>query len=72
MTPELLAQYLDTLRARGAQSAHLKLPVAFGDTIMQAELAIVFEPNTAPLPLGDEMTPGGWKGPEHLDEGMVP
>lgn len=30
-------------------------------------LRVVFAPNLAPPPPGDETTPGGWKGPTRLD-----
>ena len=32
----------------------------------RAEFAVVFGPDGA-LPPGDELSPGGWKGPAHLD-----
>lgn len=60
MTPTLLAEYMDVLRSRGAVSAELVLP--------EATLRVVFAPSVDDaLPPGDGLTPGGWKGPAHLD-----
>lgn len=58
---------LATLRKHGVASA--EVPGVNG------ALRVVFEPSMAPLPPGDEITPGGWKGPPKLDdltEGEVP
>jgi anthranilate phosphoribosyltransferase len=57
MTPTELAAILDTLRAKGVASA--EVPLAAGP------LRVLFAPE-APPP-GDDVTPGGWKGPAKLD-----
>ncbi len=62
MTPELLKQYLDVLRGAGLMSAHLEV----GDT----KLNVVFAPEVPMGSIGglDSPAPGGWKGPERLDD----
>lgn len=50
---------LATLRKHGAASA--EVPTTAG------ALRVVFGPDGA-LPAGDELTPGGWKGPSRLDQ----
>lgn len=65
MTPTMLATYLKVLRDGGAASAELVLgPSAQGG---DAIVRIVFAPDAMPVPQGDELTPGGWKGPTGLD-----
>ena len=69
MNPAELAQYLDVLRKAGVMSAKLVLDG-------RAEVAVTFEPGSTPMPEGDDLTPGGWKGPARLDadfdDGRVP
>ena len=54
-----LDEVLATLRKHGVASA--EVPSEHGC------LRVVFEPGASPLPKGDEVTPGGWKGPDRLD-----
>lgn len=61
MTAQDLDAILTTLRAHGVASAEVPL------NAYTAPLRVVFEPSAAPPPPGDEVTPGGWKGPSQLD-----
>lgn len=60
MTAQDLDAILATLRAHGVSSAEVPL------NAYTAPLRVVFGPE-APPP-GMETTPGGWKGPERLDQ----
>jgi hypothetical protein len=66
MVGQLTASGLDAiltiLCAHGVVSAEL---TAAGD------LRVVFAPSNMPPPPGDETTPGGWKGPAHLDRDVM-
>lgn len=69
MDPKELDKTLEVLRKHGVASAEVP-GWAHGQS-----LRVVFEPTMAPLPPGDEVTRGGWKGPPKLDdltEGEVP
>lgn len=59
MNPTDLDLTLAVLRKHGAVSA--EVPTTAGP------LRVVFTPDTGPLPVGEELTSGGWKGPSHLD-----
>jgi len=68
MTKRDLDEILSSLRAAGVMQARLSLPGLF-------DLQVVLGPEPlAQTAVGDESTPGGWKGPVHLDEfdGEVP
>lgn len=58
LTPALLAQFLDVMRARGVASAVIRTS--------EGEASVTFEPSVAPLP-GEAPTPGAWKSPVRLD-----
>lgn len=60
MTAPDLDAILATLRAHGVASAEVPM-----NTYM-APLRVVFNPE--PPPAGIETTPGGWKGPDRLDQ----
>lgn len=59
MTASNLDSILAVLRKHGVASA--EVPVDDGT------IRVVFNPD-GPLPVGDEVTPGGWKGPSRLDQ----
>lgn len=60
MSPADLDQLLAVLRKHCIMSADV--PLASGT------LRVVFGPEAMPpLPDGDPVTPGGWKGPDRLD-----
>lgn len=60
MTETELDTILSTLRKHGVVSAEVPTKDAF--------LRVVFGPETgAPLPVGDDLSPGGWKSPDRLD-----
>lgn len=69
MTPELLEQYLKVMQANGVMQADLAVPWTQNEDGTMATLRMCFTlaPNHEPLP-GETPTPGGWKGPTHLDE----
>lgn len=77
MTPEQLDGILAVLRKHGVMSATVPwtpqdtttggLMTFAGVTIQPTSLHVVFGPDPAPPPPGDETTPGGWKGPTRLD-----
>lgn len=73
LTPEQLAAYLDVMRKAGLVAAHLEIPWMFaeGELPMLLKMNVTFGPDAAPLP-GEKPTPGGWKGPEHLDAEFKP
>lgn len=56
-----LEAVLATLRKYGVASAEVP-----GDS--GAVLRVVFAPEAGPMPPGDEVTPGGWKSPQRLDQ----
>ncbi len=55
MTPQELDAYLVVLRKHGVMQACI------------GTVSVVFGPDSAPLPAGEDLTPGSWKGPVHLD-----
>ena len=58
MSPTELAEYIDVLKKAGVASARVILGAN--------EINVIFGPD--PLPEGSDITPGGWKGPERLDD----
>jgi hypothetical protein len=61
MTPNDLEEYLQVLKHNDVGSAVVKL----GDGV---EIRVVFNPELPVMPVGQEPVPGGWKGPQHLDD----
>lgn len=73
LTPQLLQQFLDAMKAAGVMRGNVAIPWALGDdgSIHMVTMAVEFTPTLPPLP-GEAPTPGGWKGPEHLDAEFKP
>ncbi len=63
LTPQDLDATLAVLRKHGVASAEVPL------NAYAAPLRVVFSPDAPEAaPTGDELTPGGWKSPQRLDQ----
>lgn len=60
MTPEILKQYLEVMTAARVAVFRLKA----GEDMLEGS----FLPEPLPEFKGEELTPGGWKSPSHLDQ----
>lgn len=58
MTATELSEILGVLRSHGVASAEVS---------PEGLVRVVFLPDAGPPPPGDDLTPGGWKGPTRLD-----
>lgn len=61
MTPNDLEEYLQMFARNDVGSASVKL-------VSGAEFSVVFNTKIPEMPTGLEPVPGGWKGPQHLDD----
>lgn len=63
MTPDLLKQYLEAMRSQRTMHCAVTLPCGADMVTINATFA---PDDQGPMP-GEQPTPGGWKGPDRLD-----